>query len=355
MKHSYLLVGIKAGRFISMITRNKGFSCKHIFKVLFLLNAGIWSGIFSIVEKRKYKNKINSTNKLKPPVFIVGNWRTGTTFLHQLLSVDYQFTTPTVFKVSNPDHFLVSKKYYIPIMSKVLGNKRPMDNVKIGIDEPQEDEYALLKMCKNLPLEKLIFQKGEKFFLDGYNDFVPENEQEFMKALQLLAKKLSVESDKKALFKNPFHSLRIPLLQKNFPEAKFIHIYRDPNDVIPSAMHMWNIVGSQNILKGNWVSPTVISLSELYKKIIISVRQQLKKLGNNQSIEIKFEHLEKNPIDCIENIYQKLDMKFTSEYKNNLINYCNDLNDYKKNKYNVNDNDKKQIKEILFDTIPEYF
>ena len=278
MTHSYLLAGIKAGRFISMIVRNKGFSIRYILRVLFLLNAGFWSSIFSLVEKNRYKNKIRSINQLSPPVFIVGNWRTGTTFLHQLLSVDNQFITPTVFQVSNPNHFLVSKKYYIPIMSKVLGKKRPMDNVKIGIDEPQEDEYALLKLCKNTPLEKLIFQKSKKFFLDEYNDFIPENKHEFTEAIRLLVKKLTMGSNKKVLFKNPFHSLRISLLQKIFPEAKFIHIYRNPNNVIPSAINMWNIVGNQNSLKGNFIPPTVKSLTDLYKIIITSVREQLNKL-----------------------------------------------------------------------------
>ncbi len=355
MNHSYLLAGIKAGRFISMIIRNKGFSFKYIVRVLFLINAGMWSGIFSVVEKKKYKNKISSAKLQKSPVFIVGNWRTGTTFLHQLLSVDSQFTTPTVFQVSNPDHFLVSKKYYVPIMNKALGSKRPMDNVKIGIDEPQEDEYALLKLCENSPLEKLIFQKSNHFFLDEYEDFLPENEQEFKESMELLVKKLSIESDKTVIFKNPFHSLRISFLRKIFPDAKFIHIYRNPIDVIPSSMHMWNIVGSQNMLKGKWVSPTISSLTNLYGKIIKSVRQQLKLVDKNQAIEIKFENLEKNPVACIKNIYQQLDLEFTQEYEKNLESYCGELKSYKKNKYNISDKNKKQIKEILVNTLPEYF
>ncbi|MDB4334849.1 sulfotransferase [bacterium] len=352
MKHSYLLAGIKAGRLLSMIFRNGGFSIKFILRVLFLLNAGIWSNIFAIVEKRKYKKIIDAHQLTQAPIFVVGNWRTGTTFLHQLLSVDEQFTTPTVYQVSNPDHFLISKKYYQPIMSKALGSKRPMDNVKIGIDEPQEEEYALLKLCKNTPLEQMIFANGKRFFLDEISDYTPKG---FAESMLALVKKLNWSTGKSVLFKNPFHSFRIAQLMQLFPQAKFIHIYRNPNDVIPSTQHMWNVVGTQNLLKGKWLAPTVSSVANLYNKILIEVRSQLAQLNSNQSVEITFEELEKSPSQTIQKVYEKLGLSFTDQYNTELRAYCEGLKTYKKNKYTLQQGDQDKIKEILGETIPEYF
>lgn len=355
MKHSYLPAGIKFGNLISMIFRNKGFSVRYIFRLLFLLNAGLWSSIFSAVERKRYGKKISSFNNKSKPVFIVGNWRTGTTLLHQLLSLNNEFVSPSVYQVSNPDHFLVSKKYYEPLMSKVLDDKRPMDNVKIGPDEPQEDEYALLKMCKKTPLEDLMFSKGNFFFLNRHINLISYNEDDLKKALSLFEKKLRFLTNKRVIFKNPFHSLRISLIREIFPEAKFIHIYRNPIDVVPSAVNMWNIVGRQNILKGVWTAPSISEISDIYIKIITTVRQQFTFLKEKQSCEIKFEDLEKNPVECIKKVYNTLEFEFSSEFEDKLKKYCKVLQDYKKNKYETESKDKMLIKQKFADLLPEYF
>lgn len=355
MKHSYLLAGIKANRLLAMLVQNKGFSIKYFPRILFLLNAGIWSNIFAFAEKQKFKSKIEKTKIHDDPIFIVGNWRTGSTFLHQLLALDKQFTSPTVYQVSNPDHLLVSKKYYTPIMSKALGDKRPMDNVKIGVNEPQEDEYALLKLCKNTPLENLIFNRTSNTFLNSDKGFLPDNIKDFEQAIKQLTRKLTLVSGKRILYKNPFHSLRISFLRTIYPNAKFIHIYRNPEKVLPSCQHMWSIVGSQNILKNKWFPPTIEELAILYKKIITTIRNEFQSLKANQAYELKFEDFEKSPVKHIKQIYGQLQLTFTSEYEQSLIEYCNNLSDYKKNRYATPEKENQQINTIFKDVLQEYY
>ncbi len=338
-----------------MILRNKGFSVKYFGRLAFLLNAGIWSSIFSITEKKRFAKQLKNAKTPDDPLIIIGNWRTGTTLLHQLLAQDPQFTTPTVYQVSNPDHFLISKKYYKPIMSKALGNKRPMDNVKLGIDEPQEDEYALLKTLKNTPLEELLFSGKTSFFNPNKMMLPSSEEQQFIQQIRYFCKKLAFNKNARVLLKNPFHSMRINALIKAFPGAQFIHITRDPEAVIPSAIHMWNIVGKQNMLKGNFKSPSVKEIANTYNVIVNEVRKSFKTLDKTQKIEVKFENLEKYPVNCINNIYQQLNIEFTPEYEKNLKQYCEALKKYKKNRYNLSSQDKSQIKNMLSETLPEYF
>lgn len=355
MNQSYLLVGIKSGNFLSMIVRNGGFSLRYILRVLFLLNAGIWSHFFARREKRFLKNKQLENKHSKPPVFVIGNWRTGTTFLHQLLSVDERFVTPSVFQVSLPDHFLVSRKYYYPVMTKAIGSKRPIDNVKIGFDEPQEDEYALLKVCKNTPLEDLLFPKSNEFFLSGYNNFIPGDIDSFKDFYTRFSNKVTFGSEKQLLFKNPFHSMRIALLKEMYPEAKFIHIYRDPFTVVPSTMRMWNIVATQNALKTGWTKPSVKAVAEVYKRILLYIRKEGALLPETQFVECKFEEFEKNPIQHIKQIYDRLGIDFTEKYEALLQQYLLGLNDYKKNSYTIEQTTKQTIEEVMKDVLPEYF
>ena len=103
----------------------------------------------------------------------------------------------------------------------MLRSVRPMDQVKLGFDEPQEDEYAILKMGMQSPLEKLIFPKNQRYFLSGYSTFVPDTTQlnGWIDSFNLFYTKLVFHYKTRILFKNPFHSLRIELLKKMFPNA----------------------------------------------------------------------------------------------------------------------------------------
>jgi len=338
-----------------MLKRNGGFSIKYSNRVIVLFASAVWASFFALLENLYYGKKIKAVKELNSPLFIVGNWRTGTTFLHQLLALDSQFNYTSVFKVSHPDHFLVSKKYYTPIMSKMINSTRPMDNVKVGVNEPQEDEYALLKMGKDMVLEKLIFQSNNNFFIEEDDNFMPKDEALFSRSIKNLMRKLQVDSNKTPLFKNPFHSLRIPFLRKHFPNAKYIHIYRNPVDVVPSSIHMWNIVGRQNILKGSWVEPSVEVIVKLYNRIILGIRREFKDMNENNFVEVTFENLEEDPVAVIKTIYRKLELNFSSEYENKLLSYCADLKSYKKNSYTISQSDKDLIKNTMFETTPEYF
>src|SRR3954451_1332696 len=44
--------------------------------------------------------------EIEAPVFILGTWRSGTTHLHNLLSIDRRFAFPNLFEVTYPLTFL---------------------------------------------------------------------------------------------------------------------------------------------------------------------------------------------------------------------------------------------------------
>ena len=75
---------------------------------------------------------------------------------------------------------------------------------------------------------------------DRYLTFrgVPEREvDEWKQALVLFLKKLTWKYRKPLLLKSPPHTCRIKLLLGLFPEARFVHIHRDPFAVYQSMRH----------------------------------------------------------------------------------------------------------------------
>jgi omega-hydroxy-beta-dihydromenaquinone-9 sulfotransferase len=350
MKSAYLIAGIRLSRYLKLVARN-GVSLypNYLVRFLFLLQNGMWASIFHRKENKLFKQKIHQQKLSDNPVIIIGHWRTGSTYLHQLLSLDSNFVTPNVFQASLPDSFLTSRKSYEPIMGRAVKGTRPMDQVKLGLDEPLEDEYALFRLSGYSPLEQIIFPKKGGYFLKNFPGFLPTNGKltEWKEALVLFYKKLLLYDSKTILIKNPFHSLRLDVLNEIFPNARYIHIVRHPYIVVPSTQRMWDIVGSQNAMNTNWQKPEIDEVSEVLNDMLNAIDNNFKKIPDNRKFEIKFEDFEKNPKESIKKMYNQLNLVYTVDFDLKLNEFLLSIKDYQKNKYTLPEENKKIIASVL--------
>jgi hypothetical protein len=310
------------------------------------MQGSIFASVFNRIEKMKMAKKLKKYAMPADPVFIIGHWRTGSTLLHQLMSLDSNLVTPNVLQVSTPESFLVSEKFYKPVMSKAMRATRPMDNVKLDVHQPQEDEYALIKLTIDSPLEKMIFPSNMNYFLSDVS-FLPKNDQKWKTSFYHFCLRLSFSKGKRVLLKNPFHSMRVQLLMELFPDAKFIHIHRNPYDVVPSAIHMWNIVGSENKLKRAEQRITIKDVSVVYNKMLNQIQMQLKDIPEGNKVEISFQKLENDPILILKDIYKKLNLEYTDKYERVVNEWLSKMKSYKKNTYQLSKPDKETIRDIL--------
>lgn len=97
------------------------------------------------------------------PVFVIGHPRTGTTHMFNLLSLNKQyFDNCTTFMVGFPLSFIWFEKYRSLLGDSILSKKRPMDNMALGWDLPQEDELATNVLTSGLsPYMCVLSQKGK--------------------------------------------------------------------------------------------------------------------------------------------------------------------------------------------------
>ena len=348
---NYLTAGIEFSRLVRLMRRNAvSFYPKYFLRFMFLAQSAIWSDLFSWIETKRFGEKIAATPIPQDPIFIIGHWRTGSTLLHQLLNLDPNLAAPTLFQVAEPGCFICGYRYYLPIFAAMVPNHRPMDNVKIGMNEPQEDEYAIYRITDHSPIERLVFPKDKKYFLLDSCSFLPNDENEKNEWVEILCayfKKLTFFHKKRIVSKNPFNSWRIIELAAMFPEAKFIHIVRHPYDVIPSTINMWKIVLQQNSLNDKGSYPGIEEVTEGLAKILTTIKRDSTVLQYENFYEMRFEDLEADPIALIKEIYSRFHMPFTNELSNKIQSFMHDLKDYKKNEFQLDIKEKELIRKQL--------
>lgn len=347
MKGAYLLAGIQVKSFIRLV-RSRPFSYrpKYLLRFLFVFQNALWASFFAWKEKLKYGKEISKHPIPDNPLIIIGHWRSGSTLLHKLMNFDDQLSSPTLFQTSQPNGFCSAARYFKPVMSAVIGKKRPFDRMSTGVDEPQEDEFALVRMSGFSPMLGLVFPEDSGFFLKKDTAYLPEKSNELEKwknCLTGFTRKISWHSGKRVLLKNPFHSFRIKLLREIFPQAKFIHIYRNPLNVVPSSIRMWSVVGSQNTLNKYWKNPETEGVCEQLNRTLDAVEQDLAALPEDDWVEIRFEDLEKNPETIMEYIYSRLNLNFTETFREKLKAYLKSIENYQKNTYLLTEKDRELI------------
>ena len=104
-----------------------------------------------------FGDKIDRTPIPHAPLFIIGHWRTGTTLLHELLILDDRHTSPNTYQCLAPHHFLLTEQLFKRLFWFLMPSRRPMDNMPMSWDRPQEDEFALCLLGQPSPYATIAF------------------------------------------------------------------------------------------------------------------------------------------------------------------------------------------------------
>lgn len=344
-----ILMGITSQKWFRLCLQNRiPFKPSTWINALKLTILSIRNSVLARDEKKQFDSRIRATQIKHPPIFILGHWRSGTTLLHKLLSLDPQFTYPNLFEVYNPDTFLTLGPKLNKRFEQMKAEKRPMDNMTLSYNDPAEDEFALSMLTLKSPLLGWVFPDKEAYF-DRYLTFHEITEQErvhWKETFYYFLQKLTFKSNKQLLLKSPHHTARIKILLELFPDAKFIHIRRNPYHTFRSTVSLYEkTVPELGFGKRNLNSDTEAIINR-YKIMYNSFFEEKKAIKENNLFEISFEELETDFIAGIEKIYQGLQLKGFEQYRPLLQEYLDGQKKYKKNTYkDVEENWKKQINE----------
>lgn len=246
-----------------------------------------------------------------PPLFILGHWRSGTTHLTNVLGEGgFGYIDPIAAGL--PWDFLLLGRLLRPLLVRMLPMDRLIDAVEVAPNSPQEDEMGLASMATLSYFHAFYFPSrfqpwfDRGLFLDGAGPAeVAQWEDRFRLYLWKAARR---RPQRPLLVKNPVYTARIEQLHRLYPDARFLHIVRNPHEVFAStraflekmfemlALQPWDHVAVEEVVLAT------------YARMMDRLIADSADLPPGRYLEIRFEELEAQPLAELERIHDRLEL-----------------------------------------------
>jgi omega-hydroxy-beta-dihydromenaquinone-9 sulfotransferase len=270
-------------------------------------------GAPSRIQQSLLLDKTIAATQIKtPPIFIIGHWRSGTTYIHNLLSQDPRFGYLSYWQAFVPGYCLTNRQGSRYVLGGCLPKTRPMDNVEMTLDAPQEEEYGLANLSDCSFYYGLCFPNALPQFFDRYVLFEGATDRQirawqaaYLKLLQIA----TIQADGRPLIlKNPANTARISLLLDLFPDAKFIHIYRDPFVVYSSTKRMYDGLIYTHSHQTYDAAKHGEYVLDFYPKLMQKYFDEKDQIPSENLHEVCYEDFMQDPLLTLQSIYQQFNL-----------------------------------------------
>jgi hypothetical protein len=334
--HNYL-AGITVGDWWRLLRENR-FAVDGVYwhRAAFITLTSLMNSCYRRVEESRFNAAVAGTSIAGPPLFILGHWRSGTTHLHNLIALDTrQFAFANTYQVVNPHTFLCGEAINTRLFSCLLPDKRPMDNMALSFATPQEDEFAhLLATLRSLYLGATFSRRQDHY--ERYLTFrgVPQEEiDEWKRAFLWFARKLTLKYGRPLVLKSPPHTARIRLLLEMFPDARFVHIHREPYTVFQSFQHYFDTAMWYTYLQRPELEHTNERIISRYTVMYDAFFEDRRLIPSGRYLEMCFEELERDPIGQLRMLYDALGLSGFATLEPEVTRYLGTIKSYEKNRF----------------------
>lgn len=304
---------------------------------LMMLFSGLVNSVLGLVQSIFWGRRIARTTIEHQPIFILGHWRTGTTLLHELMVLDWRHTYPGTYACFAPGHFVASRRTLAPMLRHLFPDRRPIDNMAVTWDSPQEDEFALCNLGARSPYLTMAFpnrppQDQEYLTLD---DIAPAQLQRWKNSLLWFLKCITFREPKRIVLKSPPHTARIKALLELFPKARFVHIVRDPYVVFPSTINLWKRLYKDE----GFQTPRYEGLEEHVFDTLVRMYESFERdrdlVPPGHFCEVRYEDLVADPIGQMQRVYEELGLGGFEEVRPAMTKHMEGKAGYQRNRYEI--------------------
>jgi hypothetical protein len=338
---------------LRLLRENRDIDRKFMRRALFVCLSTFLTSPLRVYERVRYGGIVKNTAIHPSPIFIVGHWRTGTTHLHNLMCKDRNLGYLTVFQAFAPGLCIGCEGLMKPGAAKIAGKRHPtreIDNIPLAMDNPQEQDHAIANMSPYSYLHLYFFPRRARYFFESYVSFfsgLPESVRAEWREIYLtILRKATLKSGgKRLVIKNCSDAARLPTLLEMFPDAKFIHICRNPYDVLRSTLHLHRTILPTAQLQE--IGPAEIEANVLlfYTQLMQRYLADRAVIPPGNLVELKYEDLVEAPLDQLRRIYETLGLRGFSEVEPAIAAYVDSIAGYQKNPQAMDDNIVAKVNE----------
>jgi hypothetical protein len=266
-------------------------------------------------------------------VLILGYYRSGTTHLHNLLSCDHRFVTPRWVQALTPHGFFVSWSILKWILTPLLGNTRPQDEVAFGPLWPAEDDFAMNNWALASSLVGRLVVPSDFAHYQRWQLMEGLSEQElrrWRRAMCAFMWKVTRQArSRRLLLKSPSHSGRVAELRRLFGDrVKFIVIHRDREEVIRSHLAMSKRMSGFRLEPALDEADFRATLEDDVERTEAAMEDDLAVVAPERVARIAFRDLVRDPIAELERAYAHLGLAWTDALESRVLAYLVDEGRY---------------------------
>ena len=262
------------------------------------------------------------------PVFIVGQARSGTSILFELLSTDGRFGVPTNWEIMFPcpppeaatyrsDPRIAKAQHLLTQWHRVAPSFLSMH--ELGATIPNECKVAMNCTFTSDNLTGLFQVPSYYAWLAQADLTVPY--AHYKRMLKLLQWK---NPRRHWLLKSPSHTESLPVLFKVFPDARVVYTHRDP---VRARASVVNLLGTLYWMRSDKpfdaASFERLMTAEAYAASLDRVIDQIEsgEIPRAQIHDFLFADLMRSPPDALSALYGRLNMDFTAAAKKAAAEY----------------------------------
>lgn len=292
---------------------------KRLSKLIAIYLKFLPSGIMGKLEDVWYRKKVEQFEHPYPPLYLLGHWRSGTTFLHMMLGQDPDLTFHSKFASFFPDSFLLTQKTTKPLANRFLNTFGAINAWRDGIsmdmsmDSPSEIEVGMINQARRETFHwGHVFPKSWQNYFDRYlfqRGMTQEEMAEWQASVRYLNRKVNFNApEKRLMVKNPGDTARVKSILDIYPNAKFVFLHRDPYDVFYSNKKLWrNLLGHVSLQSMN-EDELDEAILYIYEHMHRAYFEQRELIPEGNLVEISHRELSEQPVETLEYLYDAINL-----------------------------------------------